>query len=55
MKARALSKRAFPYLLVAAGGFLIAYLLLFACLVLRPGGLFGAAPAREAAAVRARV
>ena len=29
MKVRALSKRAFPYLLVAAGGFLIAYLLLF--------------------------
>ena len=29
MKTRALSKRAFPYLLVAAGGFLIAYLLLF--------------------------
>ena len=28
---------------------------LFACLVLRPGGLFGAAPAREAAAFRARV
>ena len=34
---------------------LVAYLLLFACLVLRPGGLFGAAPAREAAAFRARV
>lgn len=29
MKARALPKRAFPYLLVAAGGFLVAYLLLF--------------------------
>ncbi|HEX5577559.1 MAG TPA: PASTA domain-containing protein [Gemmatimonadaceae bacterium] len=29
MKARALPKRAFPYLLVAASGFLIAYLLLF--------------------------
>jgi branched-subunit amino acid ABC-type transport system permease component len=26
---------------------LIAYLLLFACLVLRPGGLLGEAPARE--------
>lgn len=29
MKARALSRRAFPYFLVAVGGFLIAYLLLF--------------------------
>ena len=29
MNVRALSKRAFPYLVVAAGGFLIAYLLLF--------------------------
>jgi serine/threonine-protein kinase len=29
VNARALSKRAFPYLVVAAGGFLIAYLLLF--------------------------
>ena len=29
MKARALPKRAFPYFLVAASGFLIAYLLLF--------------------------
>jgi beta-lactam-binding protein with PASTA domain len=29
VKTRALSRRAFPYLLVATGGFLIAYLLLF--------------------------
>lgn len=29
MKVRALPKRAFPYLIVAAGGFLIAYVLLF--------------------------
>jgi len=29
---------------------LIAYFLLFACLVLRPGGLLGDAPARETAA-----
>lgn len=29
MKTRALSKRAFPYLIVSAGGFLLAYVLLF--------------------------
>ena len=29
MKARALPKRAFPYLIVSAGGFLLAYVLLF--------------------------
>ncbi len=34
---------------------LVAYLLLFACLVLQPGGLTGAAPARDATAFRARV
>jgi hypothetical protein len=30
----------------------IAYFLLFACLVLRPGGLLGQAPAREMAVSR---
>jgi branched-subunit amino acid ABC-type transport system permease component len=34
---------------------LIAYFLLFACLVLRPGGLLGQAPVREMAAGRRRV